>query len=157
VLVDFNIAAYDSPGNPTVLTAESEMFAWHGAGPMMGNRNSRHRRRIDDYTWDFYKLLLVPSPYRVFIARLGAADGDSELGRIAELRESLGSVMEWYGRDLLGGAELAAILLPETPSLDFTGVHLGVWGEAGWIWTQPKARPEGGRPARGDGAPGEAT
>lgn len=146
VLVDFNIAAYDSPGNPTVMTAESEMFAWHGAGPMMGDRNRRHRRRIDDYMWDFFKLLLVPSPFRLLMARVGAADGDSETGRLAELRESLGSVMEWYGRDLLGGAELAAILLPETPSLDFAGVHLGVWGEAGWMWTQPKARPEGGMP-----------
>jgi hypothetical protein len=146
VLVDFNIAAYHSPGNPTVMTAESEMFAWHGAGPMMGGRNRRHQRRIDDYTWDFYKLLLVPSPFRLLMARVGAADGDSETGRLAELRESLGSVMEWYGRDLLGGAELAAILLPETPSLDFAGVHLGVWGEAGWAWTQPKAHLEGGTP-----------
>ena len=157
VLVDFNIAAYDSPGNPTILTAESEMFAWHGAGPMMGGPNLRHPDRIDDYTWDFYKLLLVPSPFRLLMARVGAADGDSETGRLTELRESLGSVMEWYGRDLLGGAELAAILLPETPSLDFAGVHLGVWGEAGWMWTQPKPRPEGGRPAKRDRVPGEAT
>ncbi len=52
--------------------------------------------------------------------------------------------MEWYDGELRGGAELAASLLPETPSVFLAGVQLGVWGEAGWAWTPPKTRPEGG-------------
>lgn len=145
VLVDYTITNYATRGNPLVLSAESEMYAGHGCGPGMGDANGG---RVDDYTWDFYKLLLVKSPRRLFVARVGAVGaGKDEDGasRVAALRRSLDELMSWYGSGLVGEDELVIVLMEEDPRIAWHGVWLGEWTGSVIRWTQPAgAGPAGG-------------
>jgi hypothetical protein len=52
VLVDFSVHNWNA-ANPIQLTGESEMYPYHGVGDSL--------TAPDDYSWDFYKLL-VPLP-----------------------------------------------------------------------------------------------
>lgn len=133
ILVDFVVSAWDLSGNPVLLTAESEMFPGHGVGSSMG--------RADDYTLGLYKLLLVQSPFRILFTRVGATGDQSELQRIDTLKDSLAKVMERYGHELAQGAELAAVLLPESREAGFHGIQIGTWAAGGWAWTFPSLRP----------------
>ncbi len=60
-LVDFSVQRWSRPG-VMELTGESEMYGRHGVGDSVDGR--------DDYSWDFFKLLLVPSKTRLFMARV---------------------------------------------------------------------------------------
>ena len=97
ILVDFSL--HDWNANPPVLaTAESEMCSTWGVGPSMNGD--------DDYTWDFYKLLQVVSPFRLFFCRVGPRDNDTgsarrdrllAVGAVAVVRNvvSIGSRRRW--------------------------------------------------------------
>jgi len=133
IRVDFLVSDYQRVGSPLLLACESEAHPYHGAGPGMGGQSKRHPERIDDYTWDLYKLLLTPAPYRLFIARIGPYRERLQSERIDELRGSVVKVVEDYGSGLLGSAELAVVIIPmdREPS---DSVLVGAWNQGDWDW-----------------------
>lgn len=133
VLVDFTISDYGSKGSPILISAESEMHPHHGVGPAMAYNDDT--AELDDYTWDFYKLLLVRSQRRLFFARVGAVGEMSENARMEKLKSSVAEVLEWYGDALIGPDELAVVILPEDPSNGWSGIRLGVWSGTCLEWT----------------------
>jgi hypothetical protein len=60
-MVDVAVYAGDRDPYRTLITAESEASPVHRLGPRSQSSNS-------DYLWDFWKLLQVPSPLRLFVA-----------------------------------------------------------------------------------------
>jgi len=110
VLLDFSVHNWDSPF-PILMTSESETFAQHGAGASISN--------IDGYSWDFYKLLVVPSPKRLFFARVGTIRKEKGVERRDSLCKTLKTILEdWgYGKAFLReGDELGIIIIPELAS-----------------------------------------
>ena len=104
ILVDFSL--HDWNANPPVLaTAESEMCSTWGVGPSMNGD--------DDYTWDFYKLLQVVSPFRLFFCRVGPRDNDTGSARRDRLLASLTTVFDWYSKLVPEGAQVAAVILSQ--------------------------------------------
>lgn len=105
VLVDFIFHEWDSQ-HPIWLTAESELYAEHGVGDSLTSS--------DDYSWDFYKLLVVPSPFRLFVARVGDSGVETGDARCDTLVRSLSTMVQSWGRSLLRiNDELGVVLLPE--------------------------------------------
>lgn len=141
VVVDFCVQTYERPGNPVLLTAMCELSNRQLVVPSMGEPCEAQDHGPDDNALALCRLLLVQSPYRLFVARVGGADGDSEAHRMGRLCDSLGEAMQRFGRDLVSGAELGAVLVPESACPDLTDVRLGVWGAQGWTWTRPRPRP----------------
>lgn len=108
VLVDFAVHNWDA-ASPIQITGESEMHAAHGVGDSMGS--------ADDYSWDFYKLLVIPSITRLFVARVGSRDGESATKRCLQLAQTLAGLVDWYGPALLRPHdELGAVIMPSTVS-----------------------------------------
>ena len=104
MLVDFSVNDWDS-GSPVKITGESEVGPHHGTGTSLTTD--------DDYSWDFFKLLVVPSPVRLFFARVGATDRGTGPRRIAELTATLTSLVGTYGGAYLRpGDELGAVIVP---------------------------------------------
>jgi hypothetical protein len=60
-MVDVAVYAGDRDPYRTLMTAESEASPVHRLGPKSQSGNN-------DYLWDFWKLLQVPSPVRLFVA-----------------------------------------------------------------------------------------
>jgi hypothetical protein len=103
VLVDFSIHNWGA-ANPIQLTGESEMNAQHGVGDSLEGD--------DDYSWDFYKLLLIPSTTRLFVARVGGRDGHSAGYRCEQLAATLESLIDFYAPALLRPHdELGAVII----------------------------------------------
>jgi hypothetical protein len=113
VMLDFSIHNWDA-GRPVLLTAESEMYAEGGTGDSLEGE--------DDYSWDFYKLLLVASPVRLFIARVGErwiTQTRLQRGTVRrnQLVKSLSNIVSWGGASTLQpGDELGVVILPEAPA-----------------------------------------
>ena len=61
-LVDMNLMLGADDPYETILTAESEGYAGHGKTLANAGHASEN-----DFLWDFYKLLMVPSPVRLMI------------------------------------------------------------------------------------------
>jgi hypothetical protein len=106
VVVDLSIHGSGYHACGPLLTAECEVHAQHGTGRnMLGD---------DGYAWDFYKLLQVASPLRLFLARVGACEGIPGQQRRDELVETLqGLVRACRGNLLRPGDELGVVILPE--------------------------------------------
>jgi hypothetical protein len=67
------------------------------------------------YAWDFYKLLIVPSATRLFLARVAAHDGVGAPQRIAHLAANLRTLVDFVGfSHLRSNDELGAVLIPAT-------------------------------------------
>lgn len=103
VLVDFSVHNWDA-SSPIQLTGESETNA---------------SQRVDDsltansYSWDFYKLLVIPSATRLFFARVGGHGRVSAEDRCDQLGKTLVELVDWYGPALLRPHdELGAIVTP---------------------------------------------
>jgi hypothetical protein len=110
VLVDF--AVFEGSGRSRLrLTAESEMYAGH------------RTTQAGDYAWDLSKLLLLPSPSRFFLCRVGDRRDpprtgpvvETEAERLRALQATIGELLEEYrsegwlrNGDALGIAILAA-------------------------------------------------
>jgi hypothetical protein len=104
VLVDFAVHNWEA-SNPIQITGESEMHAQHGVGDTMDAHN--------DYSWDFYKLLVIPSITRLFMARVAARDGQSATERCGRLAQTLSNLVDWYGPALIRPHdELGAVIIP---------------------------------------------
>ncbi|MFZ5481173.1 MAG: hypothetical protein ACOZNI_30720 [Myxococcota bacterium] len=105
ILLDYTVHDWNASA-PVLLTAESEMATDHGVGDSI--------TLADDYSWDFYKLLMVGSPLRLMLARVGSTDVESGVARRDKLTASLTNLLRWYGGALAGnGAEVGFVLLPE--------------------------------------------
>ena len=107
VLVDFSV--HDAAARTLHFTAESEMYPWHGVQPDLDGYNG--------YAWDFYKLLLVPSPARLFMARVGGARPagsarQTDAERCAVLASTLKSLVRQLGDYLRSEDELGAFIFP---------------------------------------------
>jgi hypothetical protein len=106
VLLDFSV--HDWEQKVFLVTGESEVGAYHGVGDSITT--------ADDYSWDFFKLLAVRSPFRLFFARVGTQSRAEPVDkRIAKLERSLVTLVDWCGSTLLGpGDELGVVLLSAT-------------------------------------------
>lgn len=119
VLVDFSVHHWDSAA-PVQFTGESEMHQAHGVGDSMTT--------TDDYSWDFFKLLVVPSPTRVFVARVGGADGIDSGHRCLELATTLRRLIDRYGLAYLKSTdELGGVIIPSS---------VRQWEKTIFIWTE---------------------
>ncbi len=92
VLVDFSVHNWEA-SSPVQVTGESETYASHGVGDSLSTS--------DDYSWDFYKLLVIPSATRLFFARVGGHGGESSEDRCQQLAATLVGLVDWYGPALL--------------------------------------------------------
>jgi hypothetical protein len=120
VLLDFTIRNPEAT-SPLQVTGESEMGPSHGVGTST--------RGSDGYSWDFYKLLLVPSPTRLFAARV-AADGASAVDRTRTLAASLRGLIDWYGPAMLRpNDEVGGFIIPATKA--DAAETLVLWTERG--------------------------
>ncbi len=104
ILVDFSVH-YPEAASPIQFTGESEMFMRHGVGDRMTTE--------DDYSWDFYKLLVVPSATRLFMARVGTLDGVSDVQRCGDLARSLRTIVDRFAVTYLRPHdEIGAFIFP---------------------------------------------
>jgi hypothetical protein len=109
VLVDFSVHNW-AASSPIQLTGESEGGPYHGTGDSLESRT-------DDYSWDFYKLLVMPSTTRLFFARVGRTKGSAIPDRIQALVTTLQGLVDWYAPALLRPHdELGVVLLPSRRS-----------------------------------------
>jgi hypothetical protein len=104
VLVDFAVLDWKSQDH-IVLTAESEMHAAHGVGYHICGNNG--------YAWGFYKLLVVPSPIRLYFAQVGAGYGFSGKDRRDDLVKSLDEILrnQDYSKNLLRPNDFLSIVI----------------------------------------------
>lgn len=104
-LLDFSFKHY-TVARPNCFAAESEMAPVHGVGGSLD--------RADDYSWDFFKLLQVVVPNRLFFARVGRGwDGVAGDQRRPILIEKLKSICSKYaGQFLLEGDSVGIVVLP---------------------------------------------
>lgn len=134
ILVDYAVHDWMAAA-PLCVTAESEVYAAHGVKPSL--------TRADDYSWDFYKLVLVRSPLRLMIARVGTVDDASGTARRDELQRTFAKMLEWYGNKLVGdGVEVGFVILPEAHDSDpWNDLRVGWWasGDAAPAWARPWA------------------
>lgn len=117
-----------SGGTPHValLTFESEMSAVAGVQDNIS-------RRTDDYAWDYFKLIWVPSPRRLFVARVGAAAGVEERDRIDRLTKSLDTITRWYKIAFSSADQLVVVVLAAAePSASVVKVVIGGDASPGW-------------------------
>lgn len=102
-MLDLTVQDWGAP-SPFLATCESEMCATWGVGDDIDG--------VNDYSWDFFKLLAVPSPFRLFIGRVGPDGGIAGEERRDALVHSLKAVHDRYPV-LRGGGEMAAVLLTD--------------------------------------------
>lgn len=120
VLVDFSVNDW-AQASPLLLTAESEVSATKDVGDWrLGDEH--------DYAWDFLKLLVVPSPLRLFFARVGSVEREGP-DRIAELTATLGKLVGTHKMLLRDGDELAAVIVPLTKEKAYEGETRVLWTE----------------------------
>jgi len=104
VLLDFSV--HNWKRKVFLITGESEVAPLHGVGDSVTTD--------DDYSWDFFKLLAVQSPIRLFFARVGTEDRRVTVAkRIADLERSLTALVnKWYSGQLLRpDDELGVVIL----------------------------------------------
>ncbi len=97
-LVDLNVMVGTEEPYTSIMTAESEGYAGH-AQTLKGAHAADN-----DFMWDLYKLLAVPSPRRVFLTRCSSNYFDL-------LQEKTNELIQKYA-DLAGEAEIVAIQFP---------------------------------------------
>ena len=113
-----------------LLTVESETHAHHGVGDAIS-------RYANGYAWDFFKLVWLPSPRRLFIARVGALKGATESARIETLRKSLDRIVGNYPFAFAADDVLVVIILAETkPQESVIKVMVGGKVDAGSAWAR---------------------
>jgi hypothetical protein len=102
VLLDFTV--HDWEAHVFCVSGESEVGSTHGVGDSLTT--------ADDYSWDFFKLLAVRSPFRLFVARVGTRHReDTVAARIATLEASLTRIVTWCGGQLLAPEDQLGVLL----------------------------------------------
>lgn len=115
VLVDASVHNWTA-ASPIQLTGESEVKPTWDTGDSLEGK--------DDYSWDFYKLLVVPSSTRLYFARLSARSGPQGVNaaeRIEQLLASLQGIVDLYGPTMMRpGDELGGVLVPFSAKLAHT-------------------------------------
>jgi hypothetical protein len=105
-LIDLTVYENDKDPFVCVLSAESEAFPSHDIEKDSTSDNS-------DYLWDFFKLLHVPSPFRIFLARTTMYREHEKLDRVKTLQDRLQSFTEMYNQTCLSdGDKIFTIVLP---------------------------------------------
>ena len=99
-MLDVTVYRGDSDPYTPLATAESEAYAEHEARDSSSSDTS-------DYLWDFYKLLQVPSPLRVFIARVRGIERCKVLERRLEQ-----FCTKYYCQCLSEGDRVFTLVLP---------------------------------------------
>jgi len=122
-MLDYSVNDWTA-SNPIRLTAESEASATEPCGPWteVGSKS---------YSWDFYKLMVVPSPIRLFFAVVGTIEQheNDRLGAVeAELQRQ---VVKYSGTLLRPKDELGVILLPQSKANAFDGRTRILWADNG--------------------------
>jgi len=125
-LVDFSVHSWTQPGDPTLATCESEMFAAHGVGPGMGAPVSSGKE-YDDYTWDVLKLWMVPSGVRLFICRVGPTGYGPGGSRRDTLQQSFDEIAKRFAELLRPSDDAAVVIIPEERHVKWADVRLGIW------------------------------
>jgi hypothetical protein len=102
-MVDFSIWNNDrAQGEHIALTMESECFPAHGVGDSASLQ--------DGYSYDFYKVLLVPSPRRLFVARVNDVHGAHRRDVLLQSLTTLANDAAGLGY-LRQGDQLAVVIL----------------------------------------------
>lgn len=139
-LLDFTMKHYQLSA-PNVLSAESEMCEAHSVDCTI--------ERMGDYAWDFFKLLQVPSRYRLMFARVGAGGGNvSPRERRAALIEGLKGLTEKYAKQFLREGDEVGIVVFAVGGRDpWDDVRcaVGVQGPGGVRWSSSDVWPGWGR------------
>lgn len=106
LMLDFCVTNEDA-ASPIQVTGESEVSP---SFPVRAEPIPRN-----GYSWDFYKLLIVPSSTRLFFARVAADGGVRAPDRVHELACSLRQLVDRLGPALLRpNDEIGAALIPAT-------------------------------------------
>jgi hypothetical protein len=110
-----DVAVYRGETDPyeTLATAESEAFCEHEALPTSTSDTS-------DYLWDLYKLLQVPSPLRLFVARVRT------MQRCRDLEGRIGFFVSAYYGVLREGDRIFSIILP-TAGREYDSIQCLGW------------------------------
>ena len=127
VLVDLTVHDWYNP-SPLLASAESEMCSTWGVGSSISGD--------DDYSWDFYKLLLVPSPFRLFFCRVGAFEDETGEARRDQLIESLYEIFDLYRGLVRDEDEVGAVVLAEDWRDD-------EWRDSRWVVFSPQGHRSG--------------
>ena len=106
VLPDPRPDAASTDRHCAILTMESETSP--GQGVHRGDSRTKH-----SYGWDFFKLLWVQCPNRLFFAQVGNSGDDKAIDRIDALKKTLQMMVDDYPRAMVDGDVLVAILLPK--------------------------------------------
>lgn len=106
MMVDFSIHN-EQAADPIQLTAESETGVGHETG-------ENYLISKNDYAWDFFKLLLVPSRNRLFYARVSNRKKTTTYIRCKQLAFNLVKIYEKHGSAFLRPNDrLAIAIIPE--------------------------------------------
>ena len=110
-----DVAVYRGETDPyaTLATAESEAYCDHGV-------SSASTSDTTDYLWDLYKLLQVPSPIRLFVARVRT------LERCCVLEGRIEFLVKGYRGALREGDRVFSIVLP-TAKHDYGSIQCSGW------------------------------
>ena len=109
LMLDFVVGRLANP-SPIMLTGESEMSSGQSVSEFAIGGG---------YLWDFFKLLVVPSPVRLFIARVAAKRSkQTAVERMSLLAENLIAQYQSYRESLsLGGSQFAIAIIPASVKL----------------------------------------
>lgn len=110
-----------------LLTMESEMCPDHGVKEVIS-------RFENDYAWDFFKLIWVPSPRRLFAARVGGVGRkaeQAERSRIAALCKFLDAIITSYGSIAFGKEDVLVILILAERDHKESVVRVVIGGDTG--------------------------
>ena len=132
VLVDYTVHDW-ADIRPLVLSAESEMYAFHGVGDTMeGN---------DEYSWEFYKFLLAPGHLRLFLARVGPDAQADGFQRRDALERTLQSLAAAYAPGLMSSSdELGVVIIPEETEGDaWRDLRILTWNRTRFDRSKPWA------------------
>jgi len=103
ISVDFAIQDWSKP-KPLLMTAESELFPSYSHALEILPTNG--------YAWDFMKLLLMPSPLRLFFARVAASPPLGVEDRCDAVAESLVKLFSKHRELLDGNDRVGCVVVP---------------------------------------------
>lgn len=120
VMLDF-VAGCISEPQPILITGESEMT---------------DSQSVDDfcvgggYLWDFFKLLVVPSPVRLFVARVAGSSTATATARMQLLAQNMMEMRTRYAGSLsLHSARFAVVIIPS---------NVAILDETLILWSSPE-------------------
>ncbi|MEZ4453004.1 MAG: hypothetical protein R3B09_26325 [Nannocystaceae bacterium] len=122
IMLDFVVASWGERV-PFKLVAESEMYPSTSTAPFYDDGAG--------YLWDFFKLLVVPCGYRLFMARVGGRRGGaSTIQRMSSVSNQMVELYSRYHGGLIqADDQLGCIIIPS--SAKFRKMSRVLWAENG--------------------------